>query len=134
MKFRSFVVLSVVLLLSAFASAGLLSYTVTTNLQNEPPVCTATVTTDCVLGTRLYYDKGFQQIDVATNPFLATATGSITQSGSNVPVKSYAKGLVFKAVVQGKDVNGAIIESNPTSAAPVDLKPGAVVSLTVTIP
>jgi hypothetical protein len=127
-------VLLAVLLLAGSAFAGVVNFTVTTNLSNEPAVCSATVTSDCVSGTRLYYIKGANQISVATTPFSTADSGSVVQSIPGVSVKSYAKGLVFNAVVQGKDINGALIESNPTGAAPVDLKPGAVVSVTAVVP
>jgi hypothetical protein len=113
-----------IVLMSASAFAGVVDFSASVNLANEPGVCSATITADCASGVRWFYLQGSSQVSLATAVFAPTASGSVVLNAPGISVKKYGKGVTFFAVVQGKDSAGALIESNPTSAAPVDLIPG----------
>jgi hypothetical protein len=114
-----------VMLMSLASFAGVVDFTVTTDLTKEPAVCATATSTDCVFGTQVFYMQGTTRVNVASAVLPATASGSaFAVPINNVTVRKYGRGVIFQGVMQARDSTGAVIESNPTSAAPVDLIPG----------
>lgn len=122
------------LLMSATCFAGVVDFTVTVDVSKEPAVCATGTSVDCLASTQLYYLNGTTRINVAQGVVPAGSTGTVAISIPGAVVKKYGKGVVFFAVMQGRDSTGATIESNPTGAAPVDLIPGKPQSVSAVVP
>ena len=119
------------LLLAAFLflAAGLRAATVTAVLSYNftgSVVCSSTVTTNCLTGFQAgtYIGSAFvSMVNIAlpTNP-----TGTVTGMSGSFPLVGVYGAIPIAAIVNGKDLNGNPISSNPQQAeASVTVLPSA---------
>jgi hypothetical protein len=132
-------VLSAALALSLFMASAAEAASITlswTFNYSVDPVCSTTVTTNCVngfeYGTTPDGGKTLVKIGVAPNPTPAignTATSVSVQFTQGPPYGA----VVYYARTSGLDVNGNAVFSTPAVAASVQVTPTAPTSLTVTV-
>ena len=126
-------VLSLVMASAAEAASITLSWTFNYSVD---PVCSTTVTTNCVngfeYGTTPDGGHTLVKIGIAPNPTPAngnTATSVSVQFTQGPPYGA----VVFYARTSGLDVNGNTVFSTPVLALSVQITPSAPTNLTVTV-
>ena len=123
------------LLMASAAEAASITLSWTFNYSVDP-VCSTTVTSNCVngfeYGTTPDGGKTLVKIGIAPNPTPAsgnTATSVSVQFTQGPPYGA----VVFYARTSGLDVNGNMVFSTPALASSVQITPAAPTNLTVTV-
>lgn len=122
------------LFLASAAEAASITLSWTFNYSGEP-VCTASLTTNCVSGFEYGTtpDGGKTLVKIGTAPQRAPASGNIATTLSVGFTQGPPYGaVVYYARTSGLDVNGNAVFSAPALASSVQIAPTAPTNLTVT--
>jgi hypothetical protein len=132
-------VLSAALALSLFVAGAAEASSITlswTFNYSVDPVCTASLTTNCVSGFEYGTtpDGGKTLVKIGTAPNPAPASGNTATSVSVGFTQGPPYGaVVYYARTSGLDVNGNAVFSVPALASSVQITPAAPTNLTVTV-
>lgn len=126
------VVLILVAMLATSAFGADFSFAATYDFSKDSP-CTSPTQTLCIQDI-IIIDllTGVRRVD-ATMPAPATANSPTSLTSPVVTIKNLYGDVVFYGVARGRDAAGNLVESTPTPAPSVTAKPGAVVSVAVTL-
>lgn len=117
---KKFLLLFVMFAIPAFA--GDVQFEATYDFAKASP-CATPSSTNCVQDVLLFYIKNGERQVAATIPAPATATGTETMQSAVVTLKDLYGSVTFYGVARARTEVGGLIESSPTSAPSVELRP-----------